>query len=129
MTNIGGFQQFIINKGWKRYKEKSQIHDKTFDYKDNTVSGYGPTHYMFENEEYPEIKFWWGLHEVKKPPVFCLSRIFIKSLHNKNLFEDKTIPEKDKQYKSEQDLWFEILKTVEFETIYEALLNKGTLTI
>ncbi len=116
--SLSGFQQYLVDKGWKRYyldfyesrKNPPKIYSDSV-----MVSSYGPTEYRFEHEDHPEIVLWWGLHIHKKPPVFCLSRIWIYDVNDKR--------------RVDQDLWYDVMKMLDYDTIYDLILREGRVRI
>lgn len=109
------FQEYLIDKGWKRYYIDYSLRDSPKVYSNNKwLSSYGPTEYLFEHFHHPELILCWGMFIYKKPPVFYLNSINI--IH-------------DDKHRLDQDLWFDIMKMLDFDTIYNLILTKGTVEI
>ena len=54
------FQEYLIDKGWKRYYIDYSLRDSPKVYSNNKwLSSYGPTEYLFEHFHHPELILCW----------------------------------------------------------------------
>lgn len=63
---LTGFQQYLVEKGFKRTCSAINSKQETENYTSTMVSTYGPLQYNFKKGN---IWVWWGLSEMGKPPV------------------------------------------------------------
>lgn len=73
---LSGFQQYLVDKGFKRTCKEHCGKNEKEDYESIFLSSYNPLQYNFKKED----KYcYWGLCEHNKPPVMFLgnSKMFI----------------------------------------------------
>lgn len=77
---LAGFQQYLINKGFKRSAIEHCGDKEIENYSSTFLSTYNPLHYNFKKDD----KYcYWGLCEHKKPPVMYLGSSKMSIVQNK----------------------------------------------
>lgn len=77
---LPGFQQYLVDKGFKRTCTEHCSKKEIEDYASTFLSAYNPLHYNFKmGDKYA----YWGLCEYQKPPVMFLGNNKILIVQNK----------------------------------------------
>jgi len=77
---VAGFQQYLVDKGFKRTCTPHGGKNEKEDYESIFLSTYNPLHYNFKKYD----KYCcWGLFEHKKPPVMFLGDSKMSIIQNK----------------------------------------------
>lgn len=103
---LGGFQDYLIDKGWKRYTKDRNL-DRHENYTSNFLSGYGPATYFFSNDNFPGLEFWYGLAERGKPPCFSIYPTHISYISD--------------NYKTIEDLYRIVLSKIDYDILYDII--------
>lgn len=85
---LPGFQQYLVDKGFKRTCTEHCGNKEKEDYESTFLSTYNPLHYNFKKDD---KWVWWGLSEWGKPPVMCLGSnkmIIVQNEENYRTYED-----------------------------------------
>ena len=110
---IPGFQQYLVDKGFKRTCTFFKDEGEQENYKDIILSSYNPLHYNFSKDG----KYcYWGLAEMHKPPVMFLGDRNIKVIQNKENFRTN-----DDGYRILFSKW----KEDKFDEIYSTFITDG----
>ncbi len=112
---IPGFQQYLVDKGFKRTKgiTKEEDYDSTF------VSSYGPLNYSFKKDGH---YCYWGLSEREKPPVMCLGADKISIIQNRDIREDGK--RSLRTYEDGYRILFTKWGTDKFDVIYDVFISE-----
>ncbi len=112
---LPGFQQYLVDKGFKRTCRK--FGEEMEDYDSLFLSSYGPLHYEFRKDNHYA---YWGLSEHQKPPVMHLGAAKIDIIQDTDL-EGRVI-----NRRTEEDgyrILFSKWKEDKYDEIYDAFIS------
>ena len=108
---LAGFQQYLVDKGFKRTCTEHCGKDEVEDYSSIFLSTYNPLYYNFKKDD----KYcYWGLSEFKKPPVMYLGSDKMILLQTKG------------SYRTQEDgyrILFKKWQEEKFDEIFEAFMS------
>lgn len=108
---LSGFQQYLVDKGFKRTCTEHCGKNEKEDYESTFLSTYNPLYYNFKKED----KYcYWGLCEYKKPPVMFLGNSKMSIVQNKE------------NYRTNEDgyrILFSQWREEKFDEIYDVFMS------
>jgi hypothetical protein len=108
---LSGFQQYLVDKGFKRTCTEHCGKNEKEDYVSTFLSSYNPLHYNFKKDN----KYcYWGLCEHKKPPVMFLGNSKMSIIQNKENYRTN-----EDGYRILFSQWHE----EKFDKIYEVFMS------
>jgi len=108
---LSGFQQYLVNKGFKRTYNEYGGKSVKEDYISTVLSSYGPLYYTFTKDD---KQCFWGLCEKKRPPVMFLGESKMLIVQN-----EKTFRFKEEGYRILFNQW----KNDRFDEIYDVFMS------
>lgn len=117
MSTLPGFQQYLVDKGFKRTCTEHCGTEIVEDYKSLFLSSYNPLYYNFTKEEY---HCYWGLSEMHKPAVMCLGNGKMR------VIEELIIQERGhrRTYEDGYRILFSQWKEDRYDEIYDVFISE-----
>lgn len=114
---LSGFQQYLIDKGFKRTCKEHCGNLEKEDYTNKFLSTYSPLQYDFKKDD----KYcYWGLCECNKPPVMFLGSSIMSVVQNENSFRTK-----EDGYRTLFSQWHED----RYDEIYDVFMSEKKLFV